>query len=82
MKALIITGYTLFSILFFLPCLSHCISEGYKEIRLLDVIAFILLLPGALIDCTIIFIIFIIDQVTQTKVSYLIKKILRKKVFK
>ena len=82
MKALIITGYTLFSMLFFLPSACHCASYGIKEIRISDVLLFIILLPGALADVLILLIIFIIDVSRETTVAYAIKKILRRKIFK
>lgn len=82
MKALIITGYTLFSMLFFLPSACHCASYGIKEIRILDVLLFIIFLPGAMIDSLIMLFFFVINVARETTVAYAIKKTLRIKIFK
>lgn len=82
MIGLILVSYILIGVFTSMPSIFSLFDWGIKEIKIKDVLAFVLFLPGALLALVISSAIVAIIAIQESDVMYRIKKVLNKKIFK
>ena len=82
LKLFALVSYTLIGAFASMPSFFNLFDKGIKEMKIKDVLVFVLFLPGALLALVISVVIVAIIAIQESDTMYRIKKFLNKNIFK